>query len=278
MTTVLFADDWLTVLGGDCRESLITLPDESVQCVVTSPPYWGLRDYGTAAWSGGDPDCLHAKPSRQGKSGTNSSPAARMDGLVDYWRDVCGKCGATRIDRQLGLEPTPDEYVTNMVAVFREVRRVLRRDGTLWLNLGSSYYPSGRAGTYATIKPKDMVPTPWMVAMALQADGWYLRSDSHLAGSVPWAGSTRNRRSVWTIATRPYPGAHFATFPEALVEPCILAGCPEGGVVLDPFAGTGTVGVVAQRLSRRALLIDLNPEYLRQLMVRNASVPLGLVS
>lgn len=315
-------DDWLTVHGGDCREVLSTLPDESVQCVVTSPPYWGLRDYG--------------------------------------------------VDGQLGLERTPDEYVAAMVDVFREVRRVLRRDGTLWLNLGDSYAggdrttgrndavrqgkqtgggfeagPRTKLGAITGLKPKDLVGIPWRVAFALQADGWYLRSDIIWSKPNPmpesvtdrptkaheylfllsksasyhydadairepwtddrqgWSGDTRdrdelvrrrhdatfrqdggltqkpttsgrNRRSVWTIATKPYPGAHFATFPEALVEPCILAGCPEGGVVLDPFAGTGTVGAVAQRLSRRAVLIDLNPDYLRQLMVRNQQAPLGL--
>lgn len=316
------SDDWLTILGGDNREVMRSLPDESVQCVVTSPPYWGLRDYGVTG--------------------------------------------------QLGLEQTPEEYVAAMVDVFREVRRVLRRDGTLWLNLGDSYAgswsgnsmrpdggtqrPGGpgfqpldervpaRGGVVPMgLKPKDLVGIPWRVAFALQADGWYLRSDivwakpnpmpesvtdrptkahemlfllakserylydadaireqgvearggaprkvhdvraqgrhgSTSALNEPWSpdGTGRNRRSVWTIATKPYPGAHFATFPEALVEPCILAGCPEGGVVMDPFAGTGTVGVVAQRLSRRALLIDLNPDYLRQCLERNADRPMGL--
>lgn len=311
--TPYYQDDWLTVHGGDNREVMRTLPDESVQCVVTSPPYWGLRDYGTPG--------------------------------------------------QLGLEPTPDEYAAAMVDVFREVRRVLRRDGTLWLNLGDSYAASGRGtggnrvetspkqrtntGSYFSdaaradhgVKPKDLVGIPWRVAFALQADGWFLRSDIIWAKPNPmpesvtdrptkaheylfllakserylydadaiaetstgrtdvgrmsfradigsggvWRDedrtgdvSTRNRRSVWTIATKPYAGAHFATFPEALVEPCILAGCPEGGVVMDPFAGTGTVGVVAQRLSRRALLIDLSPDYLRQCLARNAQAPLGL--
>jgi len=327
--TPVLSDDWLTLYGGDNREVLRTLPDESVQCVVTSPPYWGLRDYG--------------------------------------------------VDGQLGLERTPDEYVAAMVDVFREVRRVLRRDGTLWLNLGDSYAgswsgnsmrpdggtqrPGGpgfqpldervpaRGGYVPSgLKPKDLVGIPWRVAFALQADGWYLRSDIIWAKPNPMPESVtdrptkaheylfllsrseryvydadairepntalslerhsgprrpptksayaagdhgrrrhegpinqnggwtdgRNRRSVWTVATQPYPGAHFATFPEALVEPCILAGCPEGGVVMDAFAGTGTVGVVAQRLSRRALLIDLNPDYLRQCLERNAAMPLGL--
>lgn len=277
-------DDWLTIHGGDCREVLASLPAESVNCVVTSPPYWGLRDYGVAG--------------------------------------------------QFGLEATPEEYVANMVAVFREVRRVLLDYGTLWLNLGDSYG-----------EQKQLVGIPWRVAFALQADGWYLRSDIIWSKPNPmpesvtdrptkaheyvflltkspryfydveavrepnvtvgdrregngrhaydgkWDGTGndgtqqafvtinpagRNRRSVWTIATKPYPGAHYAVMPEALVEPCVLAGCPKGGTVLDPFGGSGTVARVANRLSRRAVLIDLNPEYLDQQMKRNADIPLGL--
>jgi DNA modification methylase len=418
--TPFYADDWLTVYGGDCREVMRSMEPESVHCVVTSPPYWGLRDYGDAG--------------------------------------------------QLGLEPTPEEYVANMVEVFREVRRVLRSDGTVWLNLGDSYAggggfapnaPSNLAGSKQTtqrsreggvpvvsgLKPKDLVGIPWRVAFALQADGWYLRSDiiwskpNPMPESVtdrptksheylflltkspryyfdqegvrepekPWNGGRINApkfgperlvggsgapgttsktfevikganiRSVWTIATRPYPGAHFAVFPPELPERCIKAGssekgvCPECGApwertternmvpdgswgeqagkkradapsatvspssvfrtrmvnqpittgwrptcqhgspelcqdkscpllskgvwghplsahdgwgeprlrslpatVLDPFAGSGTVGMVANRLSRRAILIDLNPEYLKQQMARNAQTPLGL--
>jgi DNA modification methylase len=443
------ADDWLTIHGGDCREVLRDLPAESVHCVVTSPPYWGLRDYGTATWEGGDPDCDHVMsralkrdtnggmlPAGEGTRGTQSSTASS----VLLFRDACGKCGARRIDAQLGLEPTPEAYVAAMVDVFREVRRVLRDDGTVWLNLGDSYAGNGGGVTtgkgalspdsepykkwlreWGGLKPKDLVGIPWRVAFALQADGWYLRSDvvwskpnpmpesvtdrptkSHeyvfLLAKSPryffdadavrekysdktWfydhveptkaAGklgnnngtgrstlgvpdyqthSGRNIRSVWTIATAPYPGAHFATFPPKLVEPCVKAGtsergvCPEcsapwervvertvaftsgsgrsgnppngkngteyeqatsgsydvrmgpsvhsqttgwrptcaheadpvPAVVLDPFAGTGTVGMVAQSLSRRAVLVDLNPEYLRQCLTRNAQAPLGL--
>lgn len=290
------------LLVGDCREILRTLPDASVYCVVTSPPYWGLRDYGH--------------------------------------------------EGQLGLEPTPDEYVARMVEVFREVRRVLRDDGTLWLNLGDSYAGSGK-GAWANkdggqkevyipdpdspqallpkvpdgLKPKDLVGIPWRVALALQADGWYLRSDiiwhkpnpmpesvrdrptkaheyifllskseryfydadaikeptttaneahldpgtNGLGGADRKTGATtrrfgvdpqhRNARSVWTITTRPYPGAHFATFPPELAERCILAGCPRGGTVLDPFAGSGTTGMVATGHGRHAVLIELNPAY-----------------
>lgn len=333
--TIHHQDDWLTIHSGDCRAVLATMPERSVHCVVTSPPYWGLRDYGTATWDGGDAACDH----RQGRPG-----AGRADGIVDDRaqrnRDGagamggdCKRCGATRIDAQLGLEPTPEAYVANMVAVFREVHRVLRDDGTLWLNLGDSFMPG-----------KQMAGIPWRVAFALQADGWVLRSDivwakpnpmpesvtdrptksheylflltkaeryyfdadavreaqayplspdartsggyqrdsgrndgsEHRSGGFVNNQSGRNIRSVWTIATAPYPGAHFATFPPKLVEPCIKAGSPVGGVVLDPFGGSGTTAMVAQSLSRRAILIDLNPEYLDQQLRRNTAMPLGL--
>jgi DNA modification methylase len=329
--TPFYSDEWLTLYGGDCREVLASLPADSVDCVVTSPPYWGLRDYGN--------------------------------------------------EGQLGLERTPEEYVANMVAVFAEVRRVLKPSGTCWLNLGDSYASSppgnttkgvsgastlhgvnGDSGRYRDtlsqsvqtkrntvvggLKPKDLVGIPWRVAFALQADGWYLRSDiiwskpnpmpesvtdrptkSHEylflltksaryyfdadavreahapstveRGHLPKGRSAkeregrygmnniaersyidnpagRNIRSVWNIATRPYPGAHFAVFPPELPERCIKAGSPQAGLVLDPFGGSGTVGMVANRLSRRAILIDLNPEYLKQQMTRNAQTPLGL--
>ena len=312
---------------GDCLTSLRRLPSGGVRCCVTSPPYWGLRDYGVAG--------------------------------------------------QLGLEPTPDAYVAGMVEVFREVRRVLADDGTLWLNLGDSYarapekggsgtfngrngYGEGyglaqsakdgssdgavgradRPGTRAGGKPKDLVGIPWRVAFALQADGWYLRSDiiwhkpnpmpesvrdrptkaheyvfllskreryyydaaaiaeaaanpdgfkyaggykntlhmveeskrvnvgsARLAnGTVPHFkaghGEARNARTVWTIATQPYPEAHFATFPEELPSRCIRAGSAPGDTVLDPFGGSGTTGAIAVGLGRKAILCELNPAYI----------------
>lgn len=286
------------IITGDALQSLKVMPDGSVDCIVTSPPYWGLRDYGH--------------------------------------------------EGQMGLEPTPEAYVSNMVAVFREVRRVLKPTGTLWLNLGDSYAgyhgnknaaydaaPSNKGGYFENqrktlvnhngIKNKDLIGIPWRVAFALQADGWYLRSDiiwhkpnpmpesvtdrctkaheylflltkaeryfydheaikepsvsDHSSGntsrsnnqqewrsgfgtSVPWEQRpTRNRRDVWTIPTKPFKGAHSAVMPEALVEPCILAGCPDGGLVLDPFTGSGTVGAVAVRMGRRFLGCELNPDY-----------------
>jgi len=302
------------ILIGDCRERLRELPDASVHCCVTSPPYFGLRDYGH--------------------------------------------------EGQMGLEPTPDEFVAGMVEVFREVRRVLRDDGTLWLNIGDSYAVNGwkqtgrgdQGGACSSSrlgpkknglpnnakitgqkirletghKPKDLIGIPWMLAFALRADGWYLRQDIIWSKSNPMPESvrdrctkaheylfllskgpryhydaeaiaepaihagavvmnnagknsemgkfgqtrggflkeggvtvkdTRNRRSVWEVATQPFSGAHFATYPPALIEPCILAGCPAGGTVLDPFFGAGTTGLVADRLGRDCIGIELNPEY-----------------
>ena len=274
------------ILVGDALSQLRTLPDESVHCVVTSPPYWGLRAYT------GDP------------------------GMI-------------------GLEPTFDAHLENLVHVFREVRRVLRDDGTCWLNYGDAYAGGGRgpgSGKQTTnvgsnlppfrpsaFNPKQLMMMPARVAMALQDDGWYLRSEiiwhkpnpmpesvtdrptcaheklfllskkpryffdaeavrvpAKRAGEIPggrrafegrdnpYSGevpSCANLRNVWTIASAPYSEAHFATFPPALVEPCIKAGCPVGGEVLDPFGGAGTVGLVADRLARKAILIEISPEY-----------------
>lgn len=292
------------VLIGDCVASMRGLPDQSAHTCVTSPPYFGLRDYG-------------------------------MDG-------------------QIGLEDTPEAFVARLVEVFREVRRVLRDDGTLWLNLGDSYAGGNGAGKWREgsaradgnvrgdgegsrrnrngngsvegVKPKDLIGIPWRVAFALQADGWYLRQDiiwhkpnpmpesvtdrctkAHEyifllskgpryyfdaeaikepaiyagkrdsvkqkefrgKGPIPGTGQssfraiteTRNRRSVWTVAAKPFKGAHFATFPPDLIEPCILAGAPFGGTVLDPFGGSGTTAGVAIRNGRNAILCELNPEY-----------------
>ena len=261
------------VIIGDAPEQLKTLPDGSVNCCVTSPPYFGLRDYGH--------------------------------------------------DGQIGLEASPEAFVAKLVDVFREVRRVLRDDGTCWVNLGDSYSGSGRgdnpngkqstnagtrfkpptSGQTFGIGAKQLFGIPWRVAFALQADGWILRQDIiwHKPNPMPESVKDRctkaheylfllakkprywfdanairepqkesslkrllpgaNRRSVWSICPRPYKGAHFAVFPPALVEPCIKAGCPAGGTVLDPFGGSGTTGQVAKSLGRNAILIELNPAY-----------------
>ncbi len=333
----------VTYLLGNSLDKLKELEAGSVYTCVTSPPYWGLRDYGTATWEGGEVKCEH-NPQRP--DGGQRSDRALPLGRGGVYRDTCAKCGAIRVDSQLGLERTPEEYVAHLVQVFREVKRVLRTDGTLWLNLGDSYNGSGPTGSlngiqgtnegshkkqytsYKALKPKDLIGIPWRVAFALQADGWYLRSDIiwHKPNPMPESvtdrptksheyifllsksstyyydydavrepsmglGKTkirfggnkygdsddpkyatksgneyedsgwRNKRTVWTVNTKPYSGAHFATFPKELIEPCVLAGCPVGGTVLDPFGGSGTVAEVAVEHGRNAILIELNPEY-----------------
>lgn len=289
------------ILIGNCKEKLKEIQDNSIQTCITSPPYWGLRDYG--------------------------------------------------VSEQIGLEQSPQDYVQELVKVFREVWRCLKDDGTLWLNLGDSYAStkegntngtSGKVKQKATIndnaqkrtipdglKPKDLVGIPWLVAFALQADGWYLRQDIIWAKPNPMPESvtdrctksheyvfllsksrqyyfdneaikepsvsyatdkradegrfvydskfdgtlgtgnqafvtineTRNKRDVWNISTKPFKGAHFAVMPEALVEPCVLAGSKVGDIVLDPFMGAGTVGLVSQRYQREFIGIELNAEY-----------------
>jgi len=295
----------IKILHGSCLDRLKDLEDQSINTCITSPPYWGLRDYG------------------EGK--------------------------------QLGLEETPEEFVNNLVEVFREVKRVLRDDGTVWLNLGDSYGQQKGKGFNANSKegyvvsrrkelqerqgnievktnlpPKNLVGIPWRVAFALQADGWYLRQDIiwHKPNPMPESVKDRctkaheyifllsksrkyycdmesirepikesnkgfimarartaqgalggknkhnmekrnykeikgaNKRSVWTVTTKPFKGAHFATFPMDLIEPCVLAGCPEGGTVLDPFGGSGTTALVANGHNRDAVLIEINEEYI----------------
>ena len=314
-----------TIHNGDALDVLRTLPDESVQCVVTSPPYYGLRDYKTGRWEGGDLTCDHVAPPTGGRTGSTLEGAKQRGGhsADGQYRNACAKCGAVRTDDQLGLEPTPDAYVARLVDVFREVRRVLRDSGTLWCNLGDSY-GSG----------KQLLGIPWRVAFALQADSWYLRADViwHKPNPMPESvtdrptkaheyvflltksaryfydaqavsekavaadfvtryrnvrsgkspnnkdrndaatnmtggfmsddPTTRNRRSVWTISTRPYSGAHFATMPPELARVCVLAGSRPGDTVLDPFAGSGTTGMVALENGREFVGIELNAEYI----------------
>ena len=353
------------ILHADARH--IPLVDKTVQCVVTSPPYWGLRDYGLdpLLW-GGDKDCEHewgapviVKDAHSDKGTSTLSGSNRNQMTASTFRSesaFCPLCGAWR--GTLGLEPTPELYVQHGVEIFREVRRVLRDDGTLWLNMGDCYcstapgtrnaeddfggrskdptqWAQHRPNTPAGLKPKDLVGMPWRVAFALQADGWWLRSDiiwakpnpmpesvtdrptksheylflltkseryyydqdavrepmnypertyspntdNHKTAKLAEQGNRctsglhdgreqygnpekgRNIRTVWTIATQPFPEAHFATFPEALVEPCIKAGSGVGGLVMDPFAGSGTVGVVALRLGRSFVGLELQLDY-----------------
>ena len=291
----------IDIYEGDCIEQLKRLADQSINTCITSPPYWGLRNY--------------------------------------------------QEDKQFGMEDTPEEFISNLVDVFREVKRVLRDDGTVWLNLGDTYCGTGHKGNYTDpkhkegrngqkialnnkidgLKSKDLVGIPWRVALALQQDGWYLRQDiiwhkpnpmpesvkdrctkAHEyifllsknkkyyydneaikedskyygkdkrsdKGNIRYEGKRtsnkdskaqqsfvtinpkKNKRSVWTVSTKPFKGAHFATFPPELIEPCILAGCPEGGVVIDPFGGSGTTAVVANNHYRNAVLIELNRSYI----------------
>ena len=416
----------VTLLQGDCLAVLKGLPNQSIQCCVTSPPYYGLRDYGTAKWEGGDMNCDHKKGEPKWRSRDKSTIAyAESQGHnLESWGKICGKCGAIRIDDQIGLEETPEIYINKLVAVFSEVKRVLKDDGTLWVNMGDSYN-AGRNGGWAGgnngisrpeiapkqsgvnvpgLKPKDLIGIPWMLAFALRADGanspqtmyavekirtallsdyetweevpdktrnviesldreyndahkggWWLRSDiiwhkpnpmpesvtdrptkSHeyiflLAksqhyycdmdaikepaaydgrkdeqfkgaiksydgvmpngqpqsfaqnGHARWNKDenglrVRNKRDVWTVTTKPYKGAHFATFPPDLIEPCILAGSRIGDTVLDPFNGSGTTGAVAIKHNRDYIGIELNPAYIklteeRLKQVQSAPIP-----
>ena len=250
---------------GDCLSALQSFDAGSVQTCVTSPPYWGLRDYGTAEWEGGDAECDHLRGSlvsqRSGLRNDGRAHAGPYEGEQNIstgmpYAEVCGKCGATRKDSQLGLEPTPEQYVENMVKVFREVRRVLRDDATLWLNLGDSYanpgHYKGNPGDHGTIgrprqadqetaetryrkefgglKNKDLCGIPWRVAFALQADGWYLRSD------IIWAKPNPMPESVTDRPTRSHEyiflltkSARYFYDAEAVREDAIWAGDSRAG-------------------------------------------------
>ena len=336
---------------GNCLDVLKELPRDYFHTVVTSPPYYGLRDYNTGTWVGGDPNCPHKRLSKISKDTATGHKGMHEQGNVvgdAIYRQECPICGAKRQDDQIGLELTPQDYVRRLVEVFREVRHTLREDGTVWLNLGDSYhnyradgqqvkqtvsttrqdFPESsphRANKIQGLKQKDLMGIPWRVAFALQEDGWYLRQDiiwhkpnpmpesvqdrctkaheyifllsknSHYyfdhvsiqeeakdwgtrdrsngkyhnegTGLSPHTGleksyETKNKRSVWTVTTKPYKEAHFAVFPTELIEPCIKAGCPEDGYVLDPFGGSGTTGLVADRLNRNATIIELNKYYI----------------
>lgn len=422
-----------TIIQGDVLEVLKILPDNFINTIITSPPYYGLRDYGTAKWNGGSLECDHKGKPMVTRAGFNEryfgkpSIVDKQGECLEFYKDVCAKCGAVRIDKQIGLELTPDKYVSNLVSVFREAKRILKNDGTLWLNIGDSYagnmsrasdggragFGNPREGVFNRggngIKPKDLIGIPWMLAFALRNDGsaspkhmddisriinaitesydsrdqwpdkiaveverlereyvdankggWYLRQDiiwaktnpmpesikdrctkSHeylfllsksskyyydyqsvlepasgydgrrdtkfkgsiknydgvMPGGKPqsfaqngherwqyknllpdgqkpnsmhenrlngkeYMSPVRNKRDVWFISTKPYKEAHFAVYPEKLIETPVIAGCPEGGLVLDPFFGSGTTGVVAKKLKRNYLGIELNPEYI----------------
>jgi len=407
------------ILLGDCLLSLKTLPDNSVDCCVTSPPYYALRDYGTGHWEGGDPNCPHYRTNKASdKTATGHKRMQEFGSPVGdaIYKDVCPLCGAVRVDEQIGLEETPEAYIAKLTEVFEQVRRVLKPEGTLWLNIGDSYWgggwrcadinehsgdiQKGSKGTHCglsmpalkganeTYKPKDLIGIPWMLAFSLRNAGWYLRQDIiwHKPNPMPesvtdrctksheyifllsksqmyyfdheaiqeeavsfnpdrtdghricgnkysqglykpelkteedcilqkeqrtqeqgyaqagghrdnsgglWKNHrhtktkncqydgqepnsmhlrreaglpdelhiVRNKRDVWCVNLKPNNESHFATYPEKLIQPCILAGCPEDGVVLDPFMGSGTTGIVARKLNRNYIGCELNPEY-----------------
>lgn len=360
---------------GNAIDIIRTFPDESIDCVVTSPPYYGLRDYGTGHWEGGDPNCDHEAARRKTRFDykLDEKQASSKGTDVKSYEKVCPLCGAVRVDEQIGLEETPEEYIDRLVELFREIKRCLKKEGTIWVNIGDSYWgggwrnaefnehsgeiQKGSKGTYCGksmpnlkgyvngYKPKDLIGIPWMLAFALRADGWYLRQDIiwHKPNPMPESVTdrctkaheyifllskskdyyfayeeiqedavtvenrppaivrereldyntkrrnnpeaylsttrtkdgkaqnptqtkdvqytTRNKRDVWSVCVKPNRETHFATYPESLVVPCIKAGCPENGVVLDPFMGSGTTGIVARKLNRNFVGTELNPEY-----------------
>jgi len=340
-----------TILFGDCKDTLSEFLPQSARTCVTSPPYYGLRDYGTATWVGGDPNCNHRRDTKVNPENciTGHKNHDEMYGVGDaIYKTVCPKCGAIRQDNQIGLEETPEKYVEEMVKVFRLVRDNLTDDGTLWLNIGDSYYNYRSDGNYPKqtvsktrqdlptktpvrgnkldgLKQKDLIGIPWMLAFALRADGWYLRQDiiwhkpnpmpesvkdrctkaheyifllsksknyyydneaikepvkqdwgtrdrtngkyhNEGTGLQPHSGLTKsytkkNKRSVWSVTKKPYKGAHFATFPPELIEPCIKAGSEVGDIILDPFMGSGTTAMVAKMLDRYYIGCELHEDY-----------------
>jgi len=339
------------ILTGDVLDQLKGIPDKKIDTCITSPPYYALRDYGTAQWVGGVEGCdhkpidVHFDKRRRRRSGGVLASSK----VLQTYRHTCHRCGAVRLDNQIGIEKTPTAYIKKLVEVFREVRRVLRDDGTLWLNIGDSYFTSDivQFSGLNKLKNKDLIGVPWMLAFFLRADGWYLRQDIiwHKNNAMPepvkdrctkaheyifllsksnkyyydWEairepcspsnvedylnrkkldnkgkgeGSyeevrpdlcrgrdaympkdfMKNKRSVWSVNTKPFKGAHFAVFPPDLIRPCVLAGSRKGGLVLDPFCGSGTTGVVALEEGRKFIGIDLNPAYVEMANERISKV------
>lgn len=183
------------IIHGNCIDTLKTLPDKSVQCCITSPPYYGLRDYGTGKWVGGDPNCPHRRLSKYSPNDITGHRAMGEQGEAvgdAIYKSVCPLCGAVRVDEQIGLEETPEEYISRLVDVFREVKRVLKDDGTLWVNIGDSYSVANNKSS-DNLKPKDLIGIPWMLAFALRNDGWYLRQDIIWFKGNPMPESVKDR-------------------------------------------------------------------------------------
>jgi len=343
--------DILRIIQGSCIEVLKTLPAESINCVMTSPPYWALRDYGTGKWEGGLSECDHKKNpkplSDKALAKSTIGKASSTGHALEGYKNICGKCGAKRIDKQLGLEPTFQQYINDLCDIFDEVKRVLRKDGTCWVNMGDTYGGTGSKGDYKDPKYKNgrngqsialnskmpskcLLQIPSRFAIEMTNRGWILRNEiiwhkpnampssakdrftvdfeklffftknkkylfetqrePHSQVSLnrikkPWRGKLcdghslgglkngdmskmchpdgRNKRTVWKINTKSYREAHFAVYPPELCETPIKAGCPVGGVVLDPFCGSGTTGLVAKQQCKDFIGIELNPEYIK---------------
>lgn len=331
------------VIKGDALTVLRTFKSESINCIITSPPYWGLRDYGTATWKGGNKNCTHANAKKKSRYDYSLKSSPIQDGNrkgtdAPRWKNICPDCGAKKIDFQLGLEPTFHEYVMRLCGIFDEAKRVLKRDGTCWVNLGDTY--SIKKGK-VFLPSKCLCQIPSRFAIEMCNRGWILRNeiiwykpncmpssikdrftvdfekmfffvknkkyrfetqyepmsettinDSRFGKEVKTENTKdfmkanmgnkskdpaqtrrsfknlinkpgRNKRTVWKITTKPFKEAHFAVFPEELIETPIKAGCPIGGTVLDIFCGSGTTGVVAEKFSRKFIGIELNPNYIK---------------
>lgn len=241
------------VLNGDALEGLRKLPDECVDCCVTSPPYYGLRDYGTGIWVGGDPNCPHKRMSKYSPTTSTGHAQTELRGNVGdaIYKSVCPLCGAVRVDKQIGLEETPEEYVDRLTAVFHEVKRVLKNDGTLWLNIGDSYCGTGDKGDYKDpkysdgrngqtvaknrnvqgCKHKDLIGIPWLLAFSLRADGWYLRQDIiwHKPNPMPESVTDRCTKSheyIFLMSKKP----HYYFDNKAIQEPAVCTEDNRGGV------------------------------------------------
>ncbi len=327
MNSLYYRDETIELHLGDALKIMASLPSSSVDCVVTSPPHWGLRDYGTATWIGGDPNCRHTLGTTPHQRRT-----AHLHEHQDGSRRRCRKCSAIADDQQYGLEPTLDSYIARIRQLTVEVGRLLAPHGTYWLNLRDnfSYHSSGTgrtrrtrgSDTAQTIRHKSLMGIPWRVALELQSDGWIVRNaivwhkpnaipdpapdrfsshyevifllvknpqyyldstrvleplsqdrpvhrKNHYGGNkphtvqTPWRPDSagKNPGDVWSMPTRPLPDAHCAPFPVDLPLRCIAAGCPDDGLVLDPFSGAGTTGLATRRLGRRYQGIDLRSDY-----------------